>query len=107
MREPQHIPAHYDGIRRLLSQLVAFAEAACHELGPESPLVRQFYEKRWMAQVQDVQRLCCERCGARFDDDLLGSEAYAVDAFQRICAACYAELVRSVGRPTRRLARLT
>lgn len=107
MRERQDIPAHYHGIRRLLSQLAAFAEAACHELGPESPLVSQFREKRWMAQVQDVQRLCCERCGARFDDDLLGSEAYAVHAFQRICAACYAELVRSVGRPTRRLARLT
>ncbi len=106
MKERQHIPAHYHGIRRLLSQLAAFAEAGCHELGSASPLVSQYHDERWMAQVQDVQRLCCERCGARFDDDLLGPEAYAVDAFQRICTAGYAELVRSVGRPTRRLARL-
>jgi hypothetical protein len=106
MRHREYIPPHYQSIRRLLNQLVSFAEAACDELGPESPLVAQYHDKRWVAQLQDVQRLLCERCGERFDSDVLGSEAYAVDAFQRACAACYAELGRSIGRPMQRLARL-
>jgi len=96
----------YGGAREYLDQLIAFAEAARQDLGPDSPLLAQYDYACWMAEIMSYQQFSCQRCGTFVSADPFGPGAYMVEPSTRVCGMCYDELSSTSSTVQRRLARL-
>src|SRR6266508_4597485 len=75
----------YGGAREYLDQLIAFAEAARQDLGPDSPLLAQYDYACWMAEIMSYQQFSCQRCGTFVSADPFGPGASMVEPSTRVC----------------------